>query len=171
MDVIEIDEARLLFVLDPLEVARYSIYSENYDSEMKDGYARLMADTGTDSTFHAGVLVEIFDSKDGGCEMFVTKISSTAEIDGSIRNSRTIYIFTSLQDLLEACRMLSERKMHGGKAYKDTNKTTYFLVLDKEAPYVNEFRAKKEGSGFAEYLSEHCLLFSNNAVDVLSSFA
>lgn len=171
MDVIEIDKARLLFILDPLEVVKYSIYADTNEHKMEEGYQKLLSDTGALEKFKTGVLVEIFDSKDGGCEMFVTKLTGTADTFQNTKGRRTIYIFTNLSDLIGSCGMLKYTGCSGGRAYKDHTGNKYYLLLDNESPYIAEFGARKAKKGAPEYLNEHCTLLSDNAIEVLSSFA
>ena len=173
MEVIEIGKTQLIFVLDRGDMKKYRIDADCKTPILKDGFSRLVTDLGVGSQFLSGVLVQIFDSKNGGCEMFVTKIpdSTSLSVDGTPTDKKYIYIFSALDELLSACKMLSGANVQGGIAYADTDKKKYFLLLSKECQYMGEFGGLRCKESVWEYLSEHCSLICECAIETLSVLA
>lgn len=172
MELIEIGKTKLIFLLERKDMEKYEINIDEYSPSMKNGFLRLLSDNGVGKTFLSDVLVEIFETKDGGCEMFVTKITDQTDslyIHDSLK--KYIYSFSKLCDLAAACKMLMELNVSGGAAYEDRDRHIYYLALEKEHKYLTEFNAKRCKSNANEYLSEHCRLFCDNAVKTLSNFA
>ncbi|MBQ4066829.1 MAG: hypothetical protein IJD22_04190 [Clostridia bacterium] len=173
MEVIEIGKSQVILVLDRDDMLKYSISTEENSPLLRDGFCRMVNDLGMGSRFMNGVLVQIFDSKNGGCEMFVTKLADNIrEFDGKPDIKRKyIYIFQKLDDMLSACRMLSESRINGGSAFKGVDKGPYYLLLDFEYPYLSEFGARYLRDTKEEFLAEHCSLISSSAVESLSALA
>ena len=170
MEIIEIGTTQLLFLLAPEDMTEYKISTSFPEDALREGFARIIRDLGVSERFLSGVLVQIFDSKNGGCEMFITKIPDKINTDEGLP-SQSIYIFNSVTELLGACRMLYERCPSPSSAYADKNKEKYYLMLEGDHPYLSEFSGVKARSGSAEYLFEHCRIISDNAIEKLSSLA
>lgn len=173
MEVIEIGKSQIIFVLSRDDMMKYSICTEEDTPLLRDGFCRMVNDLGMGNRFLKGVLVQIFDSKNGGCEMFVTKLAdSIIGADSSSPDEKKyIYIFLTLNDLLSACKMLFESCGRGGYAFADKDKHRYFLLLDREFSYLTEFCGKYCRDSTREYLEEHCTLICDRAVETLSALA
>ena len=172
MEIIEIGKTKLIFLLERKDMEKYKINTDEYSPSLKSGFLRLLSDVGVGDTFLSEVLVEIFETKDGGCEMFVTKLSDQAE-SSYIKDSlkKYIYSFTKLYELTSACKMLYDINVSGGEAYADRDRQVYYLILDNEHKYLAEFNGKRCKGLVKEYLLEHCRLFCENAVEKLSSLS
>ncbi len=172
MEVIEIGTTDLIFILDKNDMTKYSISIKNDTPQLKDGFSRLIADMGVGYEFLSGVLVQIFDSENGGCEMFVSKIPDSSRYKDSdkLEGKKHIYIFKSLGDLLSACRMLLHKSVEGA-AFCDRRRGCYFLILDEECRYLGEFNSEKCKDFVLEHLTEHCTLISRSAVAHLAPLA
>lgn len=164
MELIEIGKTQLLILLDGEDKRKYSIMNEDSFSAMMDCYYRLILDGGADRSFLKGTSVQIFDSENGGLQMFVTKLADarTAETDKIY-----IYIFSFLDELLSACRYLCEKSTAGGCAYYDSDRKKYYLTLEREYSQLCEFGALRCRDFTEEYLFEHCKRFSADAVSTL----
>ncbi len=173
MDVIEIGPTQLVFVLDKGDMTKYSICANESSPFLREGFRRLVSDLGLNRNFSGGVLVQIFESKSGGCEMFVTKLpDSIGILNGTNETDRAyIYIFQSLTDLLSGCYMLACNGITGGYAYAEAKAKNYYLILDNECKYLGEFGATRCKNSAREYLQEHCTLISSRAIEQLSALA
>ncbi len=169
MELIEIGKTKLIFLLEQKDMEKYEITIDEYSPTQKNGFLRLVSDTGVDTTFLSDVLVEIFEAKDGGCEMFVTKLSDkTDSAYIKVGCKKYIYSFLELYDLMAACRMLMGLNLSGGEAYVDRDRRVFYLALENEYKHLTEFGASKCKSIAWEYLCEHCSLFAKDAIEKLS---
>jgi len=171
MEVIEIKDGNMVFLLDKGDTQKYHLKSHH--SSMKEGYFRLIEDSGLDRSFLSGVLVQIFDSKNGGCEMFVSKIQdgSDSARNADIERNGYIYTFKSFEHMLSAISFLSSQGVSEASAYHDAESSSYFLCLGSDCRYLSEFMAVKAKNIYSEYLSEYCSLICRDAITTLSSFA
>lgn len=113
--------------------------------------------------------------------MFVTSISQNISFSENRNDyylhtvSKYVYQFSSLEDLLAACRALNSGGVEeDGVAYADNEKRSrYFLELDDEAPNLCEFGASRfsERDGISCYLSEHCRPICLSAIRTLGALA
>ncbi|MBQ3527970.1 MAG: hypothetical protein IJA52_05410 [Clostridia bacterium] len=170
MEVIEIKDGNMVFLLDKGDAQKYHLKSHH--SSMKEGYSRLIEDSGLDRSFLSGVLVQIFDSKNGGCEMFVSKIQdgSDSARNADIERNGYIYTFKSLEHMLSAISFLSSQDIREASAYYNAEFSSYFLCLSSDCRYLSEFMAAKAKNLYSEYLSEHCTLICYNAIENLSQY-
>lgn len=170
MEVIEIKSGKMIFLLDYEDREKYHLLDSQ--PSMKEGYLRLIKDIGIDKSFLSDVLVQIFDSKNGGCEMFVTKMQDSSDSDKKRckSNASYIYSFESFENMLHALNSLHETGQKGVSAYRDERNGRFFLSLNTECNYLSEFMAKRSKHIPPEYLSEHCSLICHDAVGTLSVF-
>ncbi|MBR6676550.1 MAG: adaptor protein MecA [Clostridia bacterium] len=171
MDVIEIGSAQLIFVLDKSDMIKYAIDSAGDSSRMRESFNKIISDLGISRNFSKDVLVQIFESKSGGCEMFVTKLPDSIGLINVAdeKDSSYIYLFKSLSDLLECCNMLAARNVTGGHVYAETKSRYYYLMISDDYRYLGEFGAVRCKESVREYLQEHCTLISERAVEQLSA--
>lgn len=141
------------------------------------------------------VLVRLYASRDGGCEMFISKLEDTDDCDilcsedpdlcnqknGRDFKKRTgAYRFDKLQWLLEVCRRLSEMGYSGeSSAFYDSNGIYYLFLygLDgtgyfkfDEFSFIDEYGNAENPEITYDFLGEHgraiCI---KNAVEALST--
>lgn len=180
MDVIKVSETRLVVHMTGEDMTKYRISTEEmeaFGAAARGALRRVLKKAAADSGFVCGgkISVQVFSSKEGGCEMFVTSIShnlSFSEKDHYLHTvSKYVYRFPAIDALLTACRALKTTDVVGGSAaFADLEKKgRCFLVLEDEAPELCEFGAKKlsERDGITCYLSEHCRKICDNAVTTL----
>ena len=173
MEVIKISKKKLLLLLDNDDMAKYKL-NENSDSKkMNTIFRKLFLDCGIGCDFFSDVLVQIFDSKSGGCEMFVTKLEESTSLGdkSKLQIKMFVYIFPDLSSIAEACKMLSPIHSGTSVAYYDSAKKNYYLMLDKDNIYIPEFNGKRCKDGAVEYLNEYCKLITTNATENLSALA
>ena len=91
MEVIEISNKDILLLLSREEVSKYNLYDGS--ARLRDCYERLSLDCGLGRDFLSDVLVQIFDSKSGGLQMFVTKLEESPTDHHKACNKMFVYSF------------------------------------------------------------------------------
>ena len=125
------------------------------------------------------VVVKMFPSKDGGCEMFVTRLGDV-EAHGDIETKRgcttvrdgmPVYSFPSFLTLSIACRRLKETGYRDDSAaYRYSDGQKYYLAISRVSPIVSEMGGALVRSGAIAYINEYCTLICEDAVGVLSEY-
>ena len=189
MEVIVIDESRIKLTLTAEEMKSYRMA----DGGTKEALKGIMADAcrkcGYSGTVMNGrIYVEMYPSKKGGCELFVTKLAEREREHGTVMKTgnesipaeyrkyifrgRVIYSFESMSDLLSACLGLMKNGYGGeSSAYLDESKHTYYLILAQESHIASENLGSLCRSSVYYYINEHCRLLSSDAVPLLGKFA
>lgn len=183
MEIILISECKLKIALREEDLAAFEIRADELDysnTETKrmfwDLLTRAKQKTGFD-TDGQRVLVQLYPSKDGGCEMFVTKIGLldeersekeekhdkkcsqgyerlSSQIKKQKRNAAqrgicSAYSFDNTENLLRVCRRLSDMGYIGdSSAYKGDNGRCYLFLADVETA---SYTPLDEFSFIAEY--------------------
>ena len=136
-----------------------------------------------------GITVQMFTSKDGGCEMYVTKsIQKNTSLPVPIhRNSKkadSVFLFQTMQDLLDACYHLqNEEDIVQSSAYADREKSQYYLLLHTEERNVfgknpclymaaNEYGQRMKDHRTLWHLYEYCdCICKSDAIGKLGALA
>ena len=86
MELLRVTRSKLKISLDKEDMARFSLYGEKMDYEdeqTRRAFRKILSEvreqTGFD-TEKERVMIRVFPSKDGGCEMFVTKIGDRKSV-------------------------------------------------------------------------------------------
>lgn len=136
------------------------------------------------------VYIQVYPSREGGCEMFVTKLGKSSRSDSRrddekknlqtqahpfmrVSKNTVIYQFRGISPLLSSCAALKKMNYPGrSSAYTDTQGDSVYLVLDESLGnffFLCEFGGVKISSPAAEYIAEHCSpICENDAVERLS---
>lgn len=192
MDILRIGKHAVKISLSMDEVQEYKILdSEEIESEeVRVAFSRLLlrAKEAVDFSY-AGrkIFTEIFPSKDGGCEIFISCISMEAERavykdkNQSTDNKKTkillsILDFECLENLLFACYRLNELKYKNrSSVYFDNENKRYIMIL--EDVYIKDIKfaflleyAKYIKGSVASYVKEHykCII-KRDGVKILSA--
>lgn len=161
MEFILINENKIKVMLTEQDLKEFEIDAEDLDYSNTDTkrmfwdiLSRAKHSTGFDTDGHK-VLVQLYPSRHGGCELFVTKIGDICPAEdgctlspktGDIRNEKksaklglksqndktdsSVFLFDSLSDLLAVCRRLAALGYDAqSSAYIDTDKR-YYLFLE-----------------------------------------
>lgn len=195
MELIVIDDRRIKLMLtaEDMEIYRVGeleskelIRGIMLDACRKCGYAG--------EAMRGRIYVEMYPSKSGGCEMFVTKLAERNSDKGKDRGSggimksvnenviaeyrkyvfrgRVIYSFDSMKPLLLACRGLAKSGYIGeSTAYRDDEKGAYYLVIEHESPIVSENLGTLCKSSVYYYINEHCRMLCTDAAAILGNLA
>lgn len=175
LELIRISEGKIKIALTKEELAAYSLTSESIDygkeetrlvfRELLDGVKKSMGfDTEGDKVF-----VQIYTAKDGGCEIFVTRIEPENRKTASKPQKQT-FEFGRFEHLLATCRALV-RMGYKGRSDAYTGEKNYLLVLHAPtktvSAYVREFGERLEELPEG-YINEHYKpIKKSNAVKTL----
>ena len=135
MELILISDSKLKVMLSAEDMEKYELDCDNmnYDNtETRSAFWQILDEAKHQTGFDAArdrVFVQVYPSKCGGCEMYVTKISSIPGLSGElaeagasrlaplaasagkglvVTKTRTVmYIFGGLDDMLSVCRRLA----------------------------------------------------------------
>ena len=132
------------------------------------------------------IFVQMYESKNGGCEMFVTKLDdkggniqmmrqtddrTVTEIRRYIlRERRGIYSFAEMNDLLFACKLMKNSGYSGkSEVFYDDSADSFYLMLDEESVYPGEALGALCTGTTEYYLREHCRqIFGEHAAQLLA---
>jgi len=119
MEIIHISAKKIKISLTKNDLEKYSLDTDNLDyanTGTRKAFWSILDDARKDSGFDAAksrVLIQVFTSPSGGCEMFVTSVNSGGDDsiccvkDPVAKTCERTYSFCSLDDLIGACRFLS----------------------------------------------------------------
>ena len=167
MECIRISDSKIKLTLGPDEVEKYDFEPVKNGEERRangsflSGFRRILRDVRRDTGFDAGgkrVLVRYFYGKDGGCEMYITKLRDVSRGDG-VKNLNGAYLwggstslpreeqaekrvfrFSDLSSLVRCCRILRRLGFsNASEAYADRPRSVFYLALPCEHPAVPEF--------------------------------
>lgn len=182
VEYILIGDAKIKVMLEQKDMEYYDISAIDIDYEnaaTRRAFRRILEDvkarTGFDMTCEQ-VLVQVYPSRDGGCEMFVTKLSQTKEENQKLTSyPKEItmlsirlcgYLFSSFEHLLSAVFELHKRGSPSGSSLFYTEEGNWLLLLEEKACsgtkrslgelcFLEEFAEKKKGPLHLAYIKEH----------------
>ena len=199
MELLRINEKKLKVILSEEDMDRYRLDRDTMDydtTETRSAFWQILDEakhrTGFDAC-GARIFVQIYPSRGGGCELYVTKILAPAPADTKkappppAREERTrpvVYLLPSLADLLRICRHLAATDYRGESAAYIGEGDACYLVLSEplrgvgyphSAPLYHpaeEYGERCSGNTKLTYVREHahCLL-DTDAVARLSALA
>ena len=187
MELIVISDTKIKLILTASDMKTYALDFEtaDYDSpKNRRAIWRLFDDVKSRSGFDIDferVLVQVWPSRDGGCEMFISKISTPVlkgkTGEGGARYITYIYVFEGLKNLLCVCKALVHRAyIKPSQVWHDEGK--WYLFLEGEGgktglhqfSFIEEF-ATKVNEKFAPIIFEHAVpIATQGAVEMLTSF-
>lgn len=186
MELIIISESKIKLMLTKDEMDSYSGNTKEVLREIMN-----VAQSKCDCPKLDGrVFVQMYPSRKGGCEMFVTKLEKHSE-DIKMRSgeertlteyrkpyltgsgSHIIYRFGEMTYLLGCCMGLMKMGYSGeSRAYIDSGTRTYYLMLDFETHVAGENFGSLCPTRTYYYINEHCdVICGESAVEKLGSLA
>ncbi|MBQ3814889.1 MAG: hypothetical protein II836_02435 [Clostridia bacterium] len=180
MELIVISDSQIKLTLSSDEWLRYRGSTGKVLRGIIDDAERLYGISRMDGRIY----VQIYPSRAGGCELFVTRLGSLPSPlpDGeftvterrltAIPARKYVYAFGEISGLLGCCADLSRAEYRGSSAaFVDRARRTYYLILDRENPAPGEHLGSLCPVEAVFYISEHCdVLCAENAAQKLGPF-
>ncbi len=191
MEFLTVGSSKIKIILSAKEVKERGIDIENTDyddPQVRRSFRKILEEAKEKASFDIGkekVLIQAYPSRDGGMELFVTKLGLVSKeaanmISRSERSSvfsakRVYYIFDSLENLLGAVRSIPEGYAEDSSVYRVDDGTYCLSFCEREHRYVLgrltklcEFGNRINDLG-AAFLTEHAtLLRSGDAIELFS---
>lgn len=178
MELIKISNEKLKITLSPEDMEEYGIDCDAADygrTETRRAFWHLLDEvkhrTGFDSASDR-VYIQLYPSRDGGCEMFVTKLADRAEKASSepCPATRYAYLFPDVASVTGACRALSARRGQLRASAYSAEDGSLLLLLDGEPPaFLSEFGRAIDAHTAVLGIPEHFTLLTDNAIGELAA--
>ena len=191
MEILKIGDDALKIMLDAEEAVAYGIDNEDtYENDYETAkiFQRIFSGAKEKIGFEFGsgrVLVQMYQSKDGGFEIFISRLEVGNTYNDKViplENKRiksaispSLYRFDNLENLLSVSARIENTGYAGrSSVYHDSKKGEYYLVLDDIYPkelryaFIGEYSKQMKSSAIA-YIKEHykCIC-RKNGVKILS---
>lgn len=196
MELILISDSKLKITLSLSDMEKYDLNSDSMDydnTETRRAFWEILDEAKHKTGFDAAkerVFVQVYPSRGGGCEMYVTKIgdekAGTGEKPPTRRRPRlSIFRFSGLAPLLSACATL-DRQGYTGESAAYAEDTRYYLILYEhlkspvgtdgarlsEYGFLEEYGERLMGCVSFAYIKEHAkLIEGKDAIGKLSGIA
>ena len=197
MELIRIGDSKLKIMLTAQDMARYAITPEALDyenTETRRAVWQILDEAKQKTGFDAAsdrVLIQVYPSRTGGCELYVTKVLPPAAAGNAGSQAERLsdggktglYAFLGLPETLTVCSLLLRAGYSGESAAYEGDDGRYYLVIREKAgnngnPFCFYCLAEEYGekvSGGRQklaYIKEHgkCLCPSQ-AVERLAALA
>ena len=192
MEYIKINESRLKIMLEREDLLDWDISIDELDyanPAAKSVFEGLLAcakdDLGFDTSGHK-VLLQLYPSRDGGCELFITRLGEIEE-ESNLAHSKeenkslchAAYSFERLSHLIAVCKRLRESDFDGqSSAYFEQN-GKWFLTLcfEERSPshsldrfaFISEYGECENPKALSLYLCEYAdTIREGDAISALS---
>ena len=170
MEWIRIDQNKLKIMLSREDACKYALCPETAsvgDATTRRAFREILSatkdDVGIDFSAEL-VYIQLFPSKEGGCELFVTKMGAreheseqrdtpTAQKTPLVASRRVCFCFWRQRDLLSSCRRLIRRGFTGESQAEQDDMGRFWLFLsDGGSPLL----AREEFGFLLEYGQMEC---------------
>lgn len=184
MDLLRIGDTKLKVTLTEADMEKYRLDQRTLDydtTETRSAFWQILDEAKHETGFDAGggrLFVQVYPSRGGGCEMYVTLLADEEETRTARRASNgveSLYRFECLPHLLAACRILRECGYIGESAAYALEGAYFLTVAERrrgelpEYAFLEEYGTRTTCGARLAHLCEHgrCLERSN-AVERLS---
>ena len=200
MEFIMINESKLKVIMSECDLDDFGVSAEELDYSMPETKDMLRAildraegELGFVCNSHR-TLVQVYTSKTGGCEIFITKLTAAAGEDCTDEPSlhcrsayekeeglsrRGIFSFDELKWLITVCRRLYEIGYSGNSSAYVGDDRRFYLMLDSlcsaeylplnEYSFICEYGESENILAATEFLFEHAKeICPTDAVEILS---
>lgn len=184
LELIRISGDKIKISLTKEDLLEYKITVEKMDYSEKETqkiFRKLLSEAKSQTGFDAGsarVFIHIYQSSDGGCEIFVSKIASGKEQKPHSHGKRKTgyFVFESLENLIKLCAQLKILGFKGSSSALREAENRYWLRLvaanSYHLAYAFEYGARSAVNVSESYLSEHCkVICKKRAVETLGAFS
>ena len=182
MELILISNSKLKIMLTAEDMKKYNIDCEG-DVTLRRGFRPVLERARRDCGFDpcgGRLLVQVFPSRSGGCELFVTRVGQEDRASQTKKNESAVFLFDTLGDLIALCGALECRGYGEGSLALLLEGGACALVLPDicggeplplDAAVLEEYGRRCEGECARIYIEEHSVrLCEGNAVRMLSRF-
>lgn len=186
LEFLVINESKLKIIMTPEDTAKYDFSSATADYDSPDTrrlFWRILDEAHDEVGFDPKgdkILIQFYPSRDGGCEIFVTKLgvltASAARLVTKSENvtmlsrASTLYRFSSISELEKVSKIIAEKSYPRSDAYLADNGICFLNIEERggsdpsEYPCICEFAAKCPPE-LLHYVKEHCeCIAEDNAV-------
>lgn len=191
MEFLTVGNSKIKIMLSCEEALARGIKADNVsydDPEIRRSFRKILDEAKEKAGFDIGrekVLIQLYPSKDGGMELFVTKLGvisketvgmiSKSERVAVISTKKVYYIFETLETLISAARCTPPELVDDSTVWRLEDGTYCLAFCEREHKYVlsklsrlSEF-GRKINDTVALGLSEHATLLSaGDAIEVFS---
>lgn len=194
MEVLKISNGKIKIMLSPEDMKRYSLNAEELDyndQKTRVKVWRILDHIKKNHGFDPEgdkLLIQFYPSKDGGAELFVTKLSGLSKGNekfisksGNVTvldSKRTMYCFDSLEDLIQASKIIyGTDKIKDSELFYSESDGYYLEITERGASRLGEISefaillefASKTPKEKIPYITEHCKqLTDGSAVEKLA---
>ncbi len=182
MELILISNSKLKIMLSAEDMKMYNIECDG-ETALRRGFKPVLdaarRDCGFD-TESGRLLVQVFPSRGGGCEMFVTRVAFSGANDEKRVSDASVCLFETVQSLAAVCRVLYLRGFGKNSSAYALGEGVFALILpefdrDERLPLaaavIEEFGHRRDCENIEGYIKEHARpIFSDNAVERLAEF-
>lgn len=195
MELIVINSSKLKIMLSGDDMKRYDIDADKIDYDTtatRRAFWSILDDAKTETGFNAAsdrLFIQLYPSKKGGCEMYVTKVDDSYQKAEAKKETNTrideahygahkrmeAYAFPDMEALLAVCRRLLTLGYDGeSHAFRDDRRGQFFLLISRYTygayTYLDEFSFITE-YGRAENLKQTKLYISEHATCICADRA
>lgn len=185
MELILISDTKLKVMLSASDMQKYELDNETIDydnTETRRAFWQILDEAKHKTGFDAAsekVFIQVYPSRSGGCEMYVTKLGAlSSALTGDALSRKTsfsmlrgrigIYHFDNLEDVITVCKKLKELKysLESGLYLSDSG--GYDLVIHErlhssimkpgsisEYSFIEEYAKRRHGIIELAYIKEH----------------
>ena len=174
MDITRIGNEAMKISLCTREAMELGFGEEQSEENMKNSFKRLLVKAKEEIEYAVlaeKIYGEIFTGKDGGCEIFVSRVEARdrvykdkifQETSKRTKPSTSVFVFDSIDMVLNAAKRLRDIAYEGlSPVYHDSVKGRYYIMLDdvstKDLKYafLSEYSCQVKGGLNAMYIKEH----------------
>lgn len=191
MELILINDTKLKIILNNSDMEHYRLDCNcaNYNNtETRRAFWDILDEAKHKTGFDAAsdkVFIQLYPSKEGGCEMYVTKIASLCTSKCHTLQTKQskydpmIFSFKTLHDMILACRLIGSYAYHlDSKTWIDEMGTCYLLLTPEDGldishlnNMINEFGYSLSFESTMPYINEHGKVICETcAIEKLSVF-
>ncbi len=179
MELLLISENKIKISLTKADLDAYSITSDDIDydnTETRRVFWTLLDEAKRKTGFDAAksrIFIQIYPSRDGGCELYVSKISRAerdeelssnvlrelSKIKEEAKEKKTqVYLFDEINSLIAACRRLKAVGYNRSSSAYSEGKKRFFLTVDLNGnnSFIGEYGQRQRADRTMLYINEHC---------------
>lgn len=186
MELILISDTKLKVMLSAIDMQKYELDNNTIDydnTETRKAFWQILDEAKHKTGFDAAsdkVFIQVYPSRGGGCEMYVTKLgvpkNTAASTENNarkntysvLRGKTSIYHFHSIEDVVSVCKRLCALGYSFESGLYSSEDGGYDLILyeklvDSALPgniiteysFIDEFATRRQGIIELAYIKEH----------------